>query len=158
MENVMKKILAAAMAAIGVAATATAADNPYVATQKAFLAENLKKPDWKATPSGLQYHPLKKAAATAAQPAKGAMVTVHYEGKFIDGRVFDSSYARKEPATFPLGGVIVGWQEGVPMMRVGEIWEFAIPSDLAYGDMGRPPQIPGGSTLLFKVELLDIAK
>ncbi len=155
----MKAVLTAAALvwAVSVAAPSQAADG-YVAAQKAFLAENLKKPDWKATPSGLQYHPIKKAAADAAQPPAGATVTVHYEGKFTDGKVFDSSYARKEPATFPLGGVIRGWQEGVPLMHVGETWEFAIPSDLAYGDMGRPPQIPGGSTLIFKIELLDVKK
>jgi FKBP-type peptidyl-prolyl cis-trans isomerase len=123
------------------------------AAQEAYLADNLKQPDWKATDSGLQYRMVKAADPSAPKPAPGSEVTVNYEGKFIDGRVFDSSYQRNEPATFPLSGVIPGWQEGVPMMRVGETWEFVIPAKLGYGDRGGGP-IPGGATLLFKIELL----
>src|SRR6202012_4100624 len=102
--------------------------------QEKFRVRNLKNPDWIATDSGLEYHMLKAADPPAPQPAPGSQVTVNYEGKLIDGTVFDSSYARNEPATFPLDGVIKGWGEGVPMMRLGEIWEFAIPARLAYGD------------------------
>ncbi len=135
-------------------APAAAAD-PRVA-QEAFLTENLKDPSWKSTESGLQYKVVTAATdEKAPKPAPGSEVTVNYEGRFIDGRVFDSSYARNEPATFPLNGVIGGWQEGVPMMRQGETWEFAIPSKLGYGDRGAGP-IPGGSTLLFKIELLAV--
>jgi FKBP-type peptidyl-prolyl cis-trans isomerase len=126
----------------------------YAAIQEAFLVENLKKTGWQATGSGLQYHPLKTVDASAPKPAPGSVVTVNYEGKLIDGAVFDSSYARNEPISFPLSNVIAGWQEGVPMMRVGETWEFAIPAGLAYGADSAGP-IPGGSTLLFKVELLE---
>ena len=122
-------------------------------SQTEFLAANVKKPGWKATPSGLQYF-VEKAVKDGGKPAPGSAVTVHYEGRFIDGKIFDSSYERKEPATFPLTNVIQGWQEGVPMMKVGETWQFAIPSDLAYGPNGRS-SIPGGSTLLFKIELLS---
>ncbi len=119
-----------------------------------FLADNLKKPGWKATESGLQYSVEKAATDPAAvKPAEGSEVTVHYEGKLIDGTVFDSSYARNDPATFPLSNVIRGWQEGVPMMKVGEIWNFAIPPGLGYGSRNVGP-IPAGSVLLFKVELL----
>ncbi len=126
----------------------------YAAVQEAFLAENIKKPDWKATGSGLQYHVLKTGDASAPKPAPGSVVKVHYEGTLIDGTVFDSSFARGEPISFPLSNVIAGWQEGVPMMRVGETWEFAIPAGLAYGADSAGP-IPGGSTLIFKVELLE---
>ncbi len=132
-----------------------AADSKYVEAQTAFLAANAKKSGWKSTASGLQYHVLKSAAPEAKKPPSGAVVTVNYEGKFTDGKVFDSSYERKQPSTFPLGNVIQGWQEGVPMMKVGETWEFAIPAPLAYGDGDRGP-IPGGSTLVFKIELLAI--
>ena len=121
-----------------------------------FLAANAKKEGWKATESGLQYSIEKPATDPAAvKPAQGSEVTVHYEGKLIDGTVFDSSYARNEPATFPLSNVIRGWQEGVPMMKVGEIWNFAIPPGLGYGsrDVGGG-KIPANSVLLFKVELL----
>jgi FKBP-type peptidyl-prolyl cis-trans isomerase FkpA len=129
-----------------------AAPKEATSMQTEYLAENLKKPGWKATDSGLQYF-VEKSVESGPKPASGSVVTVNYEGKFIDGNVFDSSYARKEPATFPLDRVIQGWQEGVPMMKVGEIWQFAIPADLAYGDGGGP--IPAGATLLFKVELLE---
>jgi FKBP-type peptidyl-prolyl cis-trans isomerase len=126
----------------------------YAAQQKAWLVENLKKPGWKATPSGLQYHVIKAVKEAAPKPAPGSVVKVNYEGKLTNGEVFDSSYARKEPISFPLNGVIEGWGEGVPMMKVGEVWEFAIPSELAYGPEGGGP-IPGGSTLIFKIELLE---
>jgi FKBP-type peptidyl-prolyl cis-trans isomerase FkpA len=96
-------------------------------------------------------------AASGPQPSATDTVTIHYVGKFIDGRVFDSSRARNEPATFPLPRLIKGWQEGVPMMRVGEVWDFVIPSELAYGDRNRDP-IPNGSTLLFEIELMGIEK
>jgi FKBP-type peptidyl-prolyl cis-trans isomerase len=119
-----------------------------------FLAANAKKPGWKTTASGLQYH-VDKAVKGAPKPAPGSVVTVHYEGTLTDGTVFDSSIKRGEPATFPLPNVIQGWQEGVPMMGVGESWTFAIPYQLAYGAQGRPPVIPPAATLIFKIELIS---
>ena len=121
--------------------------------QTDFLAKNLKQPGWKATASGLQYHVLKAHDGPWPWYPERGVVTVNYEGRLIDGTVFDSSWKRGEPASFPLAHVIKGWQEAIPMMRVGEVWEFAIPADLAYGDRRTGP-IPPGSTLLFKVELL----
>ena len=134
-----------------VASVPTAPADP----NETFLAENIKKDGWKATESGLQYK-IEKAATdpAAVKPAEGSEVTVHYEGKLIDGTVFDSSYARNEPATFPLSNVIRGWQEAVPMMKVGEIWQVVLPAAIGYGNRGAPPTIPGGATLLFKIELL----
>jgi len=130
---------------------------PALSPQAAYLANNLKKPGWKATATGLQYRVIKAMpAASGPKPAPGSIVTVHYDGTFTDGGKFDSSYDRQEPATFELANVIPGWQEGVPLMREGETWEFAIPPDLAYGPETRGP-IPGGSTLLFKVRLLWVA-
>lgn len=125
------------------------------AQQTTFLAENIKKDGWEQTAEGLQYAVEQQATDDAPKPAPGSRVTVHYEGQLINGEIFDSSYARGQPATFPLAGVIQGWQIGVPMMRQGEIWQFAIPSDLAYGERDSGP-IPAGSTLLFKVELLEV--
>tara|TARA_R110000868_G_scaffold33856_17_gene122613 strand:- start:2291 stop:2857 length:567 start_codon:yes stop_codon:yes gene_type:complete len=125
------------------------------AAQDAFLNENAKRDGWSQTPEGLQYQVEKEASGDAPKPAPGSRVTVHYEGQLINGNVFDSSYARGEPATFPLSGVIQGWQVGVPMMRLGEIWQFAIPAELGYGERDSGP-IPAGSTLLFKVELLEV--
>ena len=109
---------------------------------------------WHRTLSGLRYRRI-GGTGSGPHPAPTDTVTIHYVGRFIDGRVFDSSRARNEPATFPLNRLIKGWQEGVPMMRVGETWEFVIPAAIAYGDRDRPP-IPPGSTLLFDIELIAI--
>lgn len=120
---------------------------------KKFLDENKKKDGVVTLPSGLQYRIIK--AGTGQKPLATDKVTVNYEGKLLDGKIFDSSYERKEPATFPLNGVIKGWTEGVQLMNVGSTYEFFIPSDLAYGDRGNQG-IPPGSTLIFKVELISI--
>lgn len=121
----------------------------------AFLAENGKKPGVKTTASGLQYEVL--SAGTGASPKATDVVKVHYEGKLIDGTVFDSSLQRGEPVEFPLNGVIPGWTEGVQLMKVGSKFRFVIPSALAYGPQGAGP-IPPNSVLVFVVELLDIKK
>jgi len=106
------------------------------------------------TASGLVYRELK--AGTGAAPKPEDVVKVHYEGKFPSGKVFDSSVERKEPASFPLNGVIPCWTEGVGLMKVGGKAQLVCPPDLAYGEEGRPPQMPGGATLVFEVELLEI--
>jgi FKBP-type peptidyl-prolyl cis-trans isomerase len=110
---------------------------------------------WKRTISGVRYRRVGRATR-GAQPAPTDTVTIHYVGRFTDGVEFDSSVARGEPATFPLPRLIRGWQEGVPLMRVGERYEFAIPYTLAYGPVGRGP-IPGGATLVFTIDLIAIA-
>lgn len=96
-----------------------------------------------------------KYLASDRKPTVADVVTVHYEGKLLDGTVFDSSYTRGQPATFPLGRLVRGWQIAIPQMGVGETIEIAIPADLAYGPVGRGP-IPGNATLVFKVELIGI--
>ena len=111
---------------------------------------------WHRTISGIRYRRIGRAT-NGAHPAPTDTVTIHYVGRFIDGVEFDSSVARGEPATFPLPRLIRGWQEGVPLMRVGERFEFAIPFQLAYGARGRGP-IPGGATLFFTIELLGIGE
>ena len=118
-----------------------------------FLEENKKKEGVIVTSSGLQYKVIKDGAGE--NPKAESNVTVNYEGKFIDGTIFDSSYERGEPASFPLNGVIKGWTEGLQLMKPGAIFEFYIPSDLGYGDSGYG-SIPGGSTLIFKVELISV--
>jgi len=95
---------------------------------------------------------------TGAQPTAADEVKVHYEGRLVDGKVFDSSIERGEPATFPLGNVIPCWTEGLQAMKVGGKAQLTCPSDLAYGPNGRPPTIPPAATLVFDVELLDIVK
>jgi len=110
---------------------------------------------WHRTLSGLRYRKV-SGPGTGPHPAPTDTVTIHYVGRFIDGTEFDSSVARGEPATFPLPRLIRGWQEGVPLMSVGDRFEFAIPYNLAYGYDGRGP-IPGGATLLFTIDLIAIA-
>lgn len=110
---------------------------------------------WHRTLSGLRYRKL-GGSGQGPHPAVTDTVTIHYVGRFIDGSEFDSSVRRGEPATFPLNRLIRGWQEGVPMMAVGDRYEFAIPYTLAYGWNGRGP-IPGGATLLFTIDLIAIA-
>ena len=110
---------------------------------------------WRRTVSGLRYRKL-SGTGRGPHPSPTDTVTIHYVGKFIDGTEFDSSVSRGQPATFPLPRLIRGWQEGVPLMSVGDRYEFAIPYNLAYGPNGRGP-IPGGATLLFTIELIAIA-
>lgn len=93
--------------------------------------------------------------ASQSKPTVADRITVHYKGRLLDGTVFDSSYQRSKPASFPLGRLVEGWQRAIPQMGVGEIIEIAIPSDLAYGPVGRG-KIPGNATLVFKVELIAI--
>ena len=131
---------------------AAAAEN--LAAGQAFLAENRQNPDVQETASGLQYRVIEEG--TGASPEATDRVTVHYVGTLIDGTEFDSSRARGEPATFALNQVIPGWTEGVQLMREGATYEFFIPSDLAYGEQGRPGPIGPNSTLVFEVELIEV--
>ena len=119
-----------------------------------FLAENGAREGVTTLDSGLQYEVL--VAAEGPKPTASDEVTTHYEGRLINGEVFDSSYKRGEPATFPLGGVIRGWTEALQLMSVGEKWRLYIPPELAYGERGAPPSIPPQATLIFDVELLGI--
>lgn len=118
-----------------------------------FLEENGKRPEVTSTGSGLQYEILQEGnGPKPSGPAAG--VTVHYEGKFLNGTVFDSSYKRNQPASFRLNQVISGWTEGVQLMPQGAKYRFFIPSDLAYGSRGAG-SIPPNATLIFDVELLQ---
>ena len=120
----------------------------------AFLAENAGKEGVQVTESGLQYRVIEEG--DGERPAATDRVTVHYKGTLINGVEFDSSYSRGEPATFALNQVIPGWTEGLQLMRAGSRYEFFIPSDLAYGEQGRPGPIGPNSTLVFEVELIEI--
>jgi FKBP-type peptidyl-prolyl cis-trans isomerase len=123
------------------------------AAAKAFLSENGKKKDIVTTPSGLQYHIVKEG--DGAPPKSTDEVTVNYRGTLLDGTEFDSSYKRGTPASFPVNGVIPGWQEALVLMKPGSKWELFIPPNLAY-DVNSPPAIPPGSLLKFDVELLKV--
>ena len=119
-----------------------------------FLAENARREGVKTTETGLQYEVL--TPALGPRPIPTDTVRCHYEGRLIDGTIFDSSYRRGEPATFPLQGVIRGWTEGLQFMSIGSKFRFFIPYELAYGAQGAGDSIPPYSALIFDVELLGI--
>jgi FKBP-type peptidyl-prolyl cis-trans isomerase FklB len=104
-----------------------------------FLENNKKQPGIVVLPSGIQYK-----------------IKVHYKGTTLDGQIFDDSYSRGEPIEFPLGGLIEGWKQTLVMMPAGSKWQLFIPSEFAYGDRGAGANIPGGATLIFELELLDV--
>jgi FKBP-type peptidyl-prolyl cis-trans isomerase FklB len=120
----------------------------------AFLAANKAKEGVVTLPSGLQYKIL--TAGTGPKPTASDSVVCNYRGTLIDGKEFDSSYKRGQPATFPVGGVIKGWTEALQLMPVGSKWQLFIPSELAYGERGTGADIGPNATLIFEVELLSI--
>merc|ERR1719238_665489 len=120
-----------------------------------FLKENKDKPGVITLPSGLQYKVLREGSGEF-HPKAGTSCSCHYEGTLIDGTEFDSSYARGSPTSFAPNQVIKGWTEAMQLMVEGDKWEMYIPSDLAYGESGSPPKIPGGSALVFRMEILKI--
>lgn len=123
---------------------------------KAFLDKAAAEPGAKKTASGLVIAEIKPG--TGASPKPTDQVKVHYHGTLTNGKVFDSSVQRGEPATFPLTGVIPCWTEGLQLMKVGGKSRLVCPADIAYGERGAPPDIKPGATLVFEVELLDIVK
>lgn len=123
---------------------------------KDFLATNKKKKGVVTLPSGLQYKIIKSAKGD--KPTASDSVVAHYRGTLINGKEFDSSITRGEPATFPVAGVIPGWQEVLPLMPVGSKWQVFIPSELAYGARGPGGLIGPNETLIFEIELLKITK
>ena len=119
-----------------------------------FLVANAKKEGGKVTESGLQYKVIKSGQGATPKPT--SKVTTHYEGKLINGTVFDSSYKRGAPATFGVNQVIPGWTEALQLMKEGDQWELYIPSKLAYGERGAGADIGPNSTLIFKIELIKV--
>jgi len=130
---------------------------PNIDQCNSFLSQNAKREGVKQTASGLQYEVIKEG--TGARPADTSVVKVHYEGFLLNAtRPFDSSRERAEPTQFPLNGVIRGWTEGVQLMTVGSRYKFYVPYQLGYGEQGSGEAIPGGSLLIFDVELIEIVK
>jgi len=151
-------LLAAAVPSAALAQDADAPDRSqdmawHMAQQQA-LATRQFSDGWSWLPGGVLWKRT-KGDGSGAHPTAADTVTVHYVGTFVDGETFDSSRARGEPATFPLGGLIRAWQLAIPLAGVGDTIELAIPATMAYGPVGRGP-IPGGATLLFEIELLGI--
>lgn len=127
---------------------------PMLEEGQKFLAENANREEVVVTESGLQYRVM--TAGSGNSPSATDQVTTHYHGKLLDGTVFDSSVERNSPATFPVNGVIQGWQEALPMMKEGDKWELFIPYNLAYGENGAGGNIPPFATLIFEVELIKV--
>lgn len=128
---------------------------PRIDSGVAFCAKNKTRPEVTTTASGLQYEVLVQGAGD--KPTTKDSVTCHYKGALLNGTVFDNSYDRGQPITFALNGVIPGWTEGLQLMPVGSKYKFVIPHNLGYGAFDYGP-IPGGSTLVFEVELLEVKK
>lgn len=128
----------------------------FVKAGEEYLAENGKREGVVTLESGLQYEVVEAGEENGEKPEASSKVRVHYHGTFIDGKVFDSSYDRGQPAEFPVGGVIAGWTEALQLMNKGAKWRLCIPYNLAYGAQGSPGGIPPYAALVFDVELLDI--
>jgi len=122
---------------------------------QAFLAKNATKAGVHVLPDGLQYEVVSSGPAAGEHPKLGDEVKVNYEGKLVDGTVFDSTYERGEPAAMPLKGLIPAWEEALPLMRPGDVWMLYVPPKLGYGDKGAGDAIPPNAALIFKIELID---
>lgn len=129
---------------------------PNISEGEKYLAENAKRKEIKTTASGLQYEVITEG--TGAHPTATNTIKVHYIGTLINGKVFESSRDRGEPLVYPLNQMVRGWVEGIQLMSVGSRYKFYIPYHLAYGEQGSGETIPGGSTLIFDIELLEIVK
>ncbi len=121
-----------------------------------YLAQLGKQPGIVTLPSGLMYKVVSSPDPKAAQPAVSDNVKVNYEGKLVNGKIFDSSYQRNQPASFPLSRVVQAWQMALPMMHKGDTWMLYVPPSLGYGEVGAGEDIPPNSVLIFKIQLLDI--
>lgn len=151
------KITALALALTAPSALAqSAAEN--LKTGQDYLAKIEKQPGVVKLPSGVMYRTVSRSLTPGQQPTVQDYVTIHYEGKLLNGNVFDSSYARGEPATFPLGRLVPAWQQAIPQMRVGDEIILYTPPSEAYGDRDLSPDIPPNSTLIFRVHLIAIGQ
>jgi len=125
-------------------------------TNDAYLAQNAKAPGVITLPSGLEYKIVRSGPADGPHPGVNDEVKVNYEGKLINGKVFDSSYERGVPADLPLQGLIPGWIEALKLMRPGDEWMLYVPAKLGYGDNSPGDAIPANSVLIFRIELLGV--
>lgn len=124
----------------------------------AFMTENKTKEGVQEHESGMQYKSLKSGPAGGVSPTVADKVSIHYEGRLLDGSIFDSSYKTGQKANFPLSNLVQGWQIALPMMKPGDKWTIWLPAELAYGNAGSPPRIPAGATLEFDIEYFGIAE
>ena len=137
-------------------APAAAQDSKPTPEGQAFLDKTAKKPGVHVLPDGLQYEVLQSGPASGLHPQTGDEIKVNYEGRLVDGKVFDSSYERGQPAAMPLQHLVPGWEEALPMMRPGDVWMLYLPPKLGYGAEGTGGgAIPPNAVLVFKIELID---
>ena len=153
----MFRVLMIGLAALSLSACQGKAQAPdQSGPSKAFMASNAKQPGVVVLPSGLQYKIVKSGPATGNKPQLNDEVKVNYEGKLINGKVFDSSYERGQPASMPLKQLVPAWQEALQLMRPGDEWILYVPPELGYGAEGAGNgEIPGGAALIFRIELID---
>lgn len=127
------------------------------AEAKAFMTTNAKAEGVQTLPSGVQYKIVRSGPATGLKPGPQDEVKVHYEGKLVSGKVFDSSYDRGQPAAMPLPALIPAWKEALQLMRPGDEWILYVPPEMGYGEEGAGGgEIPGNSVLIFRIELIDV--
>ena len=154
--------LAFALVALGAALTLSACgpskkQQESLAASQTFLANNAKQPGVVTLADGLQYKVVRSGPVDGAKPNPTDEVKVHYEGKLLDGTVFDSSYERGHPESFQLDGLVPAWKEALVMMRPGDEWTLYVPPELGYGAQDKGP-IPGNSVMIFRIELIDVMR
>lgn len=150
-------VLALALVILAACAPNNQAAVDNLAAANTFLAKNGKAAGVVTLPSGLQYKIIQSGPVSGAKPQKGDEVKVHYEGKLLDGKVFDSSYERGAPAAMPIDALIPAWIEALQLMRPGDVWMLYVPPGLGYGEEGAGGgEIPGNSVLIFKIELIGV--
>ena len=153
----MFRILMIAAAALSLAACQGQRQLPdQSAASRAFIEKTAKEPGVQRLPSGVLYKVVKQGPADGTRPQLSDEVKVHYEGKLIDGKVFDSSYERGQPAAMPLRGLIPAWQEALQLMRPGDEWVLYVPPEQGYGAEGAGGTIPPNAALIFRIELIAI--
>jgi len=151
----IRSVIIAAVAALSLAGCHKSLPDQSAQAQ-VFLAKNAKAPGVHVLPSGLQFQVVRSGPADGLRPQLGDEVKVNYEGKLVDGTVFDSSYQRGQPAAMPLKGLVKGWQEALQLMRPGDEWILYVPPKLGYGEEGAGGVIPPGAALIFRIELLGV--
>lgn len=152
----MKRTLIVLCAALALAACDRGPQVDNSAESEAFLEQNAKAEGVKTLPSGVQYKVVRSGPVTGIKPGPNDEVKVHYEGKLVNGKVFDSSYERGQPAAMPLGGLIPAWVEALQQMRPGDEWILYVPPEQGYGAEGAGADIPPNSALIFRIELIDV--
>jgi len=155
MKTIAKTLALASLSLALIACHPKPANGEDAQAASTFMAQNAKQPGVITLPSGLEYKIVTSGPAGGAHPTPSDVVRVNYEGKLTSGAVFDSSFQRGAPATFPLQGLVDGWVEALQLMRPGDEWILYVPPSLGYGDENKGP-IPANSVLIFRIQLLGI--